>query len=81
MPALGTTEGSRVSATLAPPAPFALGFGQARLAEPVLPFSYDPRQQISVGTDGRRAVDDHAVVMGTGATSSTAGSKTHNDDD
>jgi putative ATP-grasp target RiPP len=82
MPALGTTEGSRVTTTLAaPPAPFALGFAQARQAAPVASYAYDPRQQVNVVPDGRRAADDHIVLMGTGATTSTAGSKTHNDDD
>jgi putative ATP-grasp target RiPP len=65
----------------APPAPFALGFAQPRQAAPVAPFTYDKRQQLNVLADGSPAADNHAVLMSTAATSSTAGSKTHNDDD
>ncbi|MFE0490135.1 putative ATP-grasp-modified RiPP [Streptomyces griseoaurantiacus] len=66
---------------VAPPAPFALGFAQPRQAKPSTPLTYDPRQQVSVTADGRPAAEDHILLMGTSVTTSTAGSKTHNDDD
>lgn len=63
------------------PAPFALGFGQQRQPEPAAAFAYDAQQQVSTFPNGSLAVFDRALMAGTGATSSTAGSKTHNDDD
>ncbi len=44
------------------------------------PYSYDCGLQLNVLPGGRIAADDHAVMREFGATTSTAGSKTHFDD-
>ncbi|MFE7773657.1 putative ATP-grasp-modified RiPP [Streptomyces sp. NPDC057445] len=43
-------------------------------------YTYDPALQLNVLPDGRPAVGDRAVLLATGTTTSTAGSKTHFDD-
>ncbi|MBW8698735.1 hypothetical protein MBT84_03985 [Streptomyces sp. MBT84] len=61
--------------------PFALNY--ARTAEELevsAPYSYDSRLQLNVLPDGRIAAHEHAVLREWGATTSTAGSKTHFDD-
>jgi putative ATP-grasp target RiPP len=62
---------------------FALGY--ARPAEDhevttVAPYRYDPLLQLNVLDDGRVAAHDHDLLRELGATTSTAGSKTHFDD-
>ncbi|MFD1659010.1 putative ATP-grasp-modified RiPP [Streptomyces caeni] len=60
---------------------FALNY--ARPAEELefsAPYSYDSALQLNVLPDGRIAAHDYAVLREAGATTSTAGSKTHFDD-
>ncbi|AJE44179.1 putative ATP-grasp-modified RiPP [Streptomyces nodosus] len=61
--------------------PFALNYArQAEESEVSAPYSYDSRRQLNVLPDGRIAARDYAVLREWGATTSTAGSKTHFDD-
>ncbi len=60
---------------------FLLGYGEARAPESATEsFTYDPASQLNVTADGGLAARDHAVLMSTASTTSTAGSKTHLDD-
>ncbi|AEM84683.1 putative ATP-grasp-modified RiPP [Streptomyces violaceusniger] len=43
-------------------------------------YAYDAALQLNVLSDGRPAIADRAVLLATGTTTSTAGSKTHFDD-
>jgi putative ATP-grasp target RiPP len=62
--------------------PFALAYAEPRAATPVMPFTYDAKQQLNVCSDGKTlAADNWPVLMSTATTTSTAGSATHNDDD
>ncbi|MEU1944896.1 putative ATP-grasp-modified RiPP [Stenotrophomonas sp. NPDC087984] len=45
-----------------------------------VPYAYSAALQLNVLSDGRPAIADHAVLLATGTTTSTAGSKTHFDD-
>lgn len=60
--------------------PFALAFAKQRPQAEQVPFEYDPSQQLNVCADGSAAAGSMGVVALFGATSSTAGSKTHPDD-
>jgi putative ATP-grasp target RiPP len=61
--------------------PFALNYTGPAVQTPVTtPYVYDAVQQLNVLPDGRPAIRDRAVLLATGATASTAGSKTHFDD-
>ncbi|MET8633827.1 putative ATP-grasp-modified RiPP [Streptomyces sp. NPDC004096] len=61
--------------------PFALNYARsAAELEVSAPYSYDSRLQLNVLPDGRIAAREHAVLREWGATTSTAGSKTHFDD-
>lgn len=60
--------------------PFALMFTRPAVPEPETPYVYDPELQLNLLSDGRVAVRDRAVLLACGATTSTAGSKTHFDD-
>jgi putative ATP-grasp target RiPP len=62
-------------------AAFALAYAEPRQAEVPPPYAFDPEQQVNVLPGGEKASEDLVILMSTGATSSTAGSKTHNDDD
>ncbi|MEU8828483.1 putative ATP-grasp-modified RiPP [Streptomyces sp. NPDC048636] len=46
----------------------------------IVPYSYNVALQLNVLSDGRPAIADRAVLLATGTTTSTAGSKTHFDD-
>ena len=60
---------------------FALQFARKALAEPEIPgTTYDPDRQVSVLTDGTPACRDRELMLASGTTASTAGSKTHFDD-
>ncbi|MFD7860988.1 putative ATP-grasp-modified RiPP [Streptomyces sp. NPDC059783] len=61
--------------------PFALQFATVRQPDAATSFSYDPTQQMSFLPDGTPAALAHAELLRTASTSSTAGSKTHSDDD
>lgn len=61
--------------------PFALSYAHARTPEVTELYTYDAQRQLNVLSDGTPAVERGAVLMATGSTSSTAGSKTHSDDD
>ncbi|MBL1097471.1 putative ATP-grasp-modified RiPP [Streptomyces coffeae] len=61
--------------------PFALGHAIPADQSPVIvPYSYNVALQLNVLSDGRPAIADRAVLLATGTTTSTAGSKTHFDD-
>lgn len=61
--------------------PFALNYARhAEQSEVSAPYSYDSRLQLNVLIDGRIAAHEYAVLQEWGATTSTAGSKTHFDD-
>ncbi|WP_030386546.1 putative ATP-grasp-modified RiPP [Streptomyces sp. NRRL S-241] len=60
---------------------FALTYAQPREAEPAMPYTYDKNKQMNVCPDGTLAAENYPLLMGTAATSSTAGSRTHSDDD
>lgn len=61
--------------------PFALNYVRPAAHPPVtIPYSYDPTRQWNVLPDGRPAISDAALLLATGTTTSTAGSKTHFDD-
>ncbi|MGW2933233.1 putative ATP-grasp-modified RiPP [Streptomyces sp. NPDC055722] len=61
--------------------PFALNYARhAEDAEVSTPYRYDSRLQLNVLPDGRIAAHEYAVLREWGATTSTAGSKTHFDD-
>lgn len=62
------------------PIPFALAYAQARTPEAIAPYAYDPAVQMNRLADGTLAVDNTELLTALGATSSTAGSKTHQDD-
>lgn len=60
--------------------PFALTLARpCPPGEPVA-FTYAVGQQLNVMVDGSPAVLSPSIMMATGPTSSTAGSKTHQDD-
>ncbi|MCZ4125553.1 hypothetical protein [Streptomyces sp. H39-S7] len=46
---------------------------------PIL-YTYNCAQQLNVLADGRPVISDPAMLLATGSTASTAGSKTHFDD-
>ncbi|QKV98049.1 putative ATP-grasp-modified RiPP [Streptomyces sp. NA02950] len=61
--------------------PFALSHTIPADQSPVIvPYSYNVALQLNVLSDGRPAIADRAVLLATGTTTSTAGSKTHFDD-
>ena len=61
--------------------PFALNYARPAAHPPVtIPYAYDPEQQLNVLPDGRQAISDPGLLLAAGATTSTAGSKTHFDD-
>ncbi|MBV9026793.1 MAG: putative ATP-grasp-modified RiPP [Streptomycetaceae bacterium] len=60
--------------------PFALTYAQPPIPEPETPYAYDPEQQVNLLADGSVAVRNRALLLACGATTSTAGSKTHFDD-
>ncbi|WP_198357357.1 putative ATP-grasp-modified RiPP [Streptomyces fildesensis] len=43
-------------------------------------YTYDCAQQLNVLPDGRPVISDPVMLLATGSTTSTAGSKTHFDD-
>jgi putative ATP-grasp target RiPP len=60
---------------------FALNYARpAEQLEVSAAYTYDSRLQLNVLADGRLAAHDYAVLRELGATTSTAGSKTHFDD-
>ncbi|MER6125822.1 putative ATP-grasp-modified RiPP [Streptomyces sp. NPDC001795] len=60
---------------------FALDYARpAEELEVSVPYRYDSGLQLNVLPDGRIAAHDYAVLQEWGATTSTAGSKTHFDD-
>lgn len=61
--------------------PFALNYARRTDDSNVsAPYSYDSRMQLNLLADGRIAAHEYAVLREWGATTSTAGSKTHFDD-
>ncbi|UQA97032.1 putative ATP-grasp-modified RiPP [Streptomyces halobius] len=62
--------------------PFALSFARpvAQTSSSTVPYTYDATRQLNVLPDGRPATSSRAVLLATGSTTSTAGSKTHFDD-
>lgn len=61
--------------------PFALGYARPVVRSVVVaPYVYDAARQLNVLPDGRPAACSRAVLLATGTTASTAGSKTHFDD-
>lgn len=61
--------------------PFALSFARpAAQSSSAVPYTYDAARQLNVLPDGRPAAHSRAVLLATGTTASTAGSKTHFDD-
>ncbi|MEV6563572.1 putative ATP-grasp-modified RiPP [Streptomyces kronopolitis] len=61
--------------------PFALSYARPAVKSPTsTPYSYDATRQLNVLPDGRPATCSRAVLLATGTTASTAGSKTHFDD-
>lgn len=60
---------------------FALNYARpAEQLEVSAAYTYDSGLQLNVLTDGRLAAHDYALLRELGATTSTAGSKTHFDD-
>ncbi|MET7764475.1 putative ATP-grasp-modified RiPP [Streptomyces sp. NPDC005336] len=61
--------------------PFVLNHAIPVEESPVsVPYTYNAALQLNVLSDGRPAIADRAVLLATGTTTSTAGSKTHFDD-
>lgn len=60
--------------------PFALSYARPLISHAETPYAYDPEQQVNVLDDGTPAVRNRQVLLDAGATTSTAGSKTHFDD-
>ncbi|MFF3562693.1 putative ATP-grasp-modified RiPP [Streptomyces sp. NPDC002574] len=61
--------------------PFALIHARPATPETFTPnYTYDSARQLNVLPDGRPVISDHRLLLATGATVSTAGSKTHFDD-
>ncbi|MGP3925394.1 MULTISPECIES: putative ATP-grasp-modified RiPP [unclassified Streptomyces] len=61
--------------------PFALNYARPAVHPPaVTPYAYESTRQLNVLSDGRPAIEDPAVLLAAGTTTSTAGSKTHFDD-
>ncbi|GGN45429.1 putative ATP-grasp-modified RiPP [Streptomyces sioyaensis] len=61
--------------------PFALSYARPAVKSATsTPYSYDATRQLNVLPDGRPATCSRAVLLATGTTASTAGSKTHFDD-
>ncbi|MCX3064319.1 putative ATP-grasp-modified RiPP [Streptomyces beihaiensis] len=61
--------------------PFALNYARpTQDVEVSTPYTYDSALQLNVLPDGGVAALDYAVLREFGATTSTAGSKTHFDD-
>ncbi|MFP3989544.1 putative ATP-grasp-modified RiPP [Streptomyces sp. E11-3] len=61
--------------------PFALDYARPTAHPAVVTgYAYDPARQLNVLPDGRPAISDPALLRAAGATTSTAGSKTHFDD-
>ena len=61
--------------------PFALNYALPAETSPVVgSFRYDSTLQLNILPDGRPAIADRALLLAAGATTSTAGSKTHFDD-
>lgn len=63
------------------PTPFVLRTATRRTPEPLVPWTYDPGRQLNTTPDGEPTGDDWDLLLATSNTQSTAGSKTHNDDD
>ncbi|MFE2600092.1 putative ATP-grasp-modified RiPP [Streptomyces sp. NPDC059396] len=61
--------------------PFALAYTTPRPPAPAMPFTYDAARQMSVCPDGSLAAVNYPALTSTASTTSTAGSKTHSDDD
>lgn len=59
--------------------PFALTFAAPCPTRARVPYVYDAGRQVNVLPNGRPAVYDNVIMLGT-VTTSTAGSATHNDD-
>lgn len=59
---------------------FALAYAHPRQQVPATPFAYDPDRQLNVLADGTPAATSAPVLIATGSTASTAGSKTSWDD-
>ncbi|GGO90527.1 putative ATP-grasp-modified RiPP [Wenjunlia tyrosinilytica] len=61
--------------------PFALNYARPAAPTPAAPpYAYDSTRQLNVLSDGRPAACEREVLLASGATVSTAGSKTHFDD-
>ncbi|WP_030796106.1 MULTISPECIES: putative ATP-grasp-modified RiPP [unclassified Streptomyces] len=61
--------------------PFALSYARPAVTpSSAAPYTYDAARQLNVLPDGRPATSSRAVLLATGTTASTAGSKTHFDD-
>ncbi|AOP48111.1 MULTISPECIES: putative ATP-grasp-modified RiPP [Streptomyces] len=61
--------------------PFALSYARPAVkSSAATPYTYDATRQLNVLPDGRPATSSRAVLLATGTTASTAGSKTHFDD-
>ncbi|MEU9121136.1 putative ATP-grasp-modified RiPP [Streptomyces sp. NPDC048506] len=61
--------------------PFALSYARPTVkSAATTPYTYDATRQLNVLSDGRPATSSRAVLLATGTTASTAGSKTHFDD-
>lgn len=61
--------------------PFALAYTTPRPPAPGTPFTYDAGQQMNTCSDGTLAAVNYPILLSTATTQSTAGSKTHSDDD
>lgn len=57
-----------------------LAHAQRRTAEAVAQYSYDPDAQVNLTSNGGLAITDAAIMLASGGSFSTAGSKTHVDD-
>ncbi|WP_425471987.1 putative ATP-grasp-modified RiPP [Streptomyces piniterrae] len=61
--------------------PFALNYTRPPVNPSIsIPYRYDPVRQWNVLPDGRPVISHRALLLATGTTASTAGSKTHFDD-
>ncbi|GHK01422.1 putative ATP-grasp-modified RiPP [Streptomyces sp. NPDC003753] len=61
--------------------PFTLNYAVPRgVQATVTPYRFDASRQLNVLPDGRPAVNDRALLLAAGTTTSTAGSQTHFDD-
>ncbi|MGW7055459.1 putative ATP-grasp-modified RiPP [Streptomyces sp. NPDC054887] len=61
--------------------PFVLNYAEPSPAPDVpVPYGYSSALQLNLLPDGRPAIDDRALLLTVGTTTSTAGSQTHFDD-